>query len=190
MRTTPPCLARFWAGVLGRELTVDPDDPDVVVLLPNDDTEFRIEFSPTQEPKTGPNQMHFDLTSQSLEEQQATVAQGARARRPAPRHRPGPGRGPRGAWPTPRATSSASSQPGNNFLADTGLIGALSSDGTQAGRLLLERGARLAAGLGPGRGDRDPVAARRLEDLLGRSARGAEAREEPPAPRHRATCRR
>ncbi len=68
----PPALARFWAGVLRRELVDDPDGG--IALLPNDGTGFRIEFFPTQAPKTVPNQMHFDLTSATLEEQQATVA--------------------------------------------------------------------------------------------------------------------
>ncbi len=47
-----------------------------------------------------------------------------------------------------------------------------------AGQVLLERSAGLAVGLGPGPGDRDPVAGRRSEDRLGRSAGGAEDREE------------
>ena len=68
----PPRLARFWAGVLGWEMTDDPQEG--VALLPSDDTGFRLRFVPTQEPKTGPNQMHFDLTSTSLEDQQRTVA--------------------------------------------------------------------------------------------------------------------
>ena len=57
----PPRLARFWAGVLGREMADDRDG--VIALLPSDDTGFRIDFSPTQERKAGPNSMHFDLTS-------------------------------------------------------------------------------------------------------------------------------
>ena len=64
-------LARFWAGVLRRETFDDPDDG--LVLLPSDQHDLRIEFQTVQEPKTGPNQMHFDLTSTSLEDQQATV---------------------------------------------------------------------------------------------------------------------
>jgi hypothetical protein len=68
----PPRLARFWAGVLGWETADLPDDG--IAILPSDDTGFRIEFFPTQEPKIGPNQMHFHLTSTSLEDQQETVA--------------------------------------------------------------------------------------------------------------------
>ncbi len=125
----PALLARFWAGVLGRELVVDPDDPDVVVLLPNDDSEFPIEFAPTQEAKN--DQMHFDLTSQSLEEQQATVA---RALELGGRHLD-IGQGPDAkhvVMADPEGNEFCVIEAGNNFLADTGRIGALSSDGTQA----------------------------------------------------------
>jgi hypothetical protein len=67
----PAGLARFWAGVLGWEIADDPHD--VIALLPNDDTGFRLDFSLTEEQKAGPNQMHFDLTSTSLEDQQQTT---------------------------------------------------------------------------------------------------------------------
>src|SRR6266511_3957102 len=68
----PRRLAQFWSGLLGWESTDDPGGG--VVLLPSDDTGFRIRFLPTQERKLGQNRMHFDLTSTSLEEQQQTVA--------------------------------------------------------------------------------------------------------------------
>ncbi len=68
----PRGLARFWAGVLGWEIAKDPLDG--IALLPSDDTGFRLRFSSTQEKKSGPNQMHFDLTSRSLDDQQQTVA--------------------------------------------------------------------------------------------------------------------
>ena len=65
-------LAGFWAGVLAWEVTDDPRDG--IALLPSDDTGFRIRFLPTRERKVGQNQLHFDLTSTSLENQQQTVA--------------------------------------------------------------------------------------------------------------------
>jgi predicted enzyme related to lactoylglutathione lyase len=68
----PLRLALFWGGLLGWELVVEPENG--VALLPSDDSGFRIEFLPTQEPKVGQNQMHFDLTSTSLEDQRETVA--------------------------------------------------------------------------------------------------------------------
>ena len=100
------------------------------MLLPSDDTGFRIEFPPTQEPKCGQNQMHFDLTSQSLEEQQATVA---RALELGGRHID-IGQGPDAdhvVLADPEGNEFCVIEAGNNFLADTGFIGALSSDGTQ-----------------------------------------------------------
>ena len=127
----PALVARFWAGVLGRELTVDPEDPEVYVLPPNVDTEFQIDFAPTQEPKWGPNQMHFDLTSASAEEQQATVAKVLEL---GGRHLD-IGQGPdvdHVVMADPEGNELCVIPPGNNFLADTGDIGALSSDGTQA----------------------------------------------------------
>ena len=121
----PLRLARFWAGVLGREVA-----DDGLVLLPSDDTVFRIRFASTHEQKTVPNQMHFDLTSASLEEQQETVA---RALELGGRHID------IGQLPEelhvvladPEGNEFCVIEPGNNFLADTGFIGALSSDGSQ-----------------------------------------------------------
>lgn len=67
----PSGLARFWSGVLGWELAAGPDD-GVAVLHP-DPAGFRIRFLPGQEPKTGQNRAHFDLTSASPEDQRQTV---------------------------------------------------------------------------------------------------------------------
>jgi len=61
----PRRLADFWAGVLGWEPT--DGENESLRLIPSDDTGFDIRFLPSQEQKTGPNQMHFDLTSTSLE---------------------------------------------------------------------------------------------------------------------------
>ena len=68
----PVLLGRFWAGVLGWELAEESHDG--TVLLPSDDTGFRIRFHSSVQQKVGPNQIHFDLTSTSLEDQQETVA--------------------------------------------------------------------------------------------------------------------
>jgi predicted enzyme related to lactoylglutathione lyase len=124
----PRGLARFWGGVLRWESA--DDALDGVVLLPSDDTGFRLRFVATQEPKAGPNQMHFDLTSQSLEDQQATVARvlelGGRhldiGQLPDVKHV---------VLADPEGNEFCVIEPGNNFLADCGFIGALSSDGSQ-----------------------------------------------------------
>ena len=125
----PPRLAHFWAGVLGWETTDDPHDG--IALLPSDDTGFRLRFQLSQQQKAGPNTIHFDLTSTSLEDQQRTVARslelGARhidvGQLPEEGHV---------VLADPEGNEFCVIEPGNSFLADCGFIGALSSDGSQA----------------------------------------------------------
>ena len=124
----PLRLARFWAGVLGWEMAEDP--PDGITLLPGDDTGFQLDFFPTKDPKSGPNQMHFDLTSTSLEHQHRTVA---RALGLGARHID-IGQGPDDdhvVLADPEGNEFCVIEPGNDFLADCGFIGALASDGSQ-----------------------------------------------------------
>src|SRR4051795_2978089 len=125
----PLRLALFWAGVLGWEMA--DESHDGIALLPSGDTGFRIRCLPTQEKKTGQNQMHFDLTSTSLEDQQQTVARslGLGARHIDIGQRPEEGHV---VLADPEGNEFCVVGPGNNFLADTDFIGALSSDGTQA----------------------------------------------------------
>ncbi|MFE5716281.1 VOC family protein [Streptomyces sp. NPDC056501] len=129
----PPLLADFWAGFLGWEVSTAPDgDPgDGIVLLPSDDTGFRLRFLPRQEKKTVPNQLHFDLTSTSLDDQREVVA---RALDLGARHidigqTPDEGHV---VLADPEGNEFCVIEPGNNFLADCGFIGALSCDGSQA----------------------------------------------------------
>src|SRR3954451_11893842 len=120
----PRRLARFWAGLLGREAADD------VTLLPDDETGFRIRFVATEEPKAGQNRAHFDLTSASLEDQQRTVA---RALELGARHvdvgqRPEEGHV---VLADPEGNEFCVIEPGNAFLAGCGAIGALACDGTR-----------------------------------------------------------
>ncbi|MFC9429957.1 VOC family protein [Streptomyces sp. NPDC056987] len=124
----PHRLADFWAGVLGWETTDNAHDG--LTLLPGDDTGFRIRFLSSQEPKTAQNHMHFDLTSTSLEDQRETVA---RALALGGRHidigqRPEEGHV---VLADPEGNELCVIEPGNNFLADCGFIGALACDGSQ-----------------------------------------------------------
>ena len=124
----PLRVARFWSGVLGREMTDLPEDG--IALLPSEDAGLRIEFFPTQEPKVGPNQMHFDLTSTSLENQRETVSGALEL---GARHLD-IGQGPDAehvVLADPEGNEFCVIEPGNSFLADCGFIGALSCDGSQ-----------------------------------------------------------
>jgi catechol 2,3-dioxygenase-like lactoylglutathione lyase family enzyme len=124
----PLRLARFWAGVLGWEMV--NDGPDGFALLPNDDTGFRIEFFATEQRKVGPNRMHFDLTSTSLEGQQQTVARSLAlgAQHIDVGQRPDEGHV---VLADPEGNEFCVIEPGNRFLADCGFIGAVSCEGSQ-----------------------------------------------------------
>jgi predicted enzyme related to lactoylglutathione lyase len=124
----PARLERFWAGMLSWELAGGPADG--IAPPPGDDTGFVIRFLPTRQPKAGQNQMHFDLTSASLEDQRETVgralALGARhidvGQRPEEGHV---------VLADPEGNEFCVIEPGNKFLADCGFIGALACDGSQ-----------------------------------------------------------
>jgi catechol 2,3-dioxygenase-like lactoylglutathione lyase family enzyme len=124
----PLRLGGFWAGVLGWEL-ID-DGADGATLVPVDDTGFRLRFRPSDAEKAGQNRMHFDLTSQSLEEQQQTVARaldlGGRhidvGQLPEEEHV---------VLADPEGNEFCVIEPGNRFLAECGFIGAVSCDGSR-----------------------------------------------------------
>ncbi len=124
----PARLAHFWSGVLG--WTPADDEHDASTLLPTDDTGFSLCFVPTEVRKSGPNQIHLDLTSASPADQQQTVARalehGARhldvGQRPEEDHV---------VLADPEGNEFCVVGPDNHFLADCGLLGALSCDGSQ-----------------------------------------------------------
>ncbi|GHJ42899.1 hypothetical protein Cs7R123_02410 [Catellatospora sp. TT07R-123] len=125
----PHQLARFWSGLLGWQAADDPYGG--VALLPGDDTGFRLRFVASEQPKTLQNRMHFDLTSQSLEQQQQTVA---RALELGGRHidigqSPDD---PHVVLADPEGDEFCVIEPGNKFLAECGFVGALACDGSQA----------------------------------------------------------
>jgi predicted enzyme related to lactoylglutathione lyase len=124
----PGRLAEFWAAVLDWDMARESDDS--LALVPRDDTGFRIEFDLGQEAKAAQNQMHFDLTSTSLEDQQNTVTKsldlGARhidiGQRPEEGHV---------VLADPEGNEFCIIEPDNKFLADCGFFGALSCEGSQ-----------------------------------------------------------
>lgn len=124
----PSRLERFWAGMLGWELVGGPQDG--IAPPPGDDTGFLIRFLPTKRPKAGQNQMHFDLTSTSLDDQRQTVARALAlgARHTDVGQRPEEGHV---VLADPEGNEFCVIEPGNKFLAECGFIGALACDGSQ-----------------------------------------------------------
>ncbi len=126
--TRPSVLARFWSGLLDWKLTDDPSNG--IAIVPPVPAGFRIRFLPSQESRIGQNRAHFDLTSTSAEHQQQTVA---RALELGGKHidvgqLPEEGHV---VLADPEGNEFCVIEAGNEFLAETGFIGALACDGTQ-----------------------------------------------------------
>jgi len=126
--TDPLGLARFWAEALRWE--VADETGDGVSVEPTDGTRFRLDFRRVPEPKVGPNQIHLDLTSTSLDDQHTSVARlvelGARhidiGQGPDDEHV---------VLADPEGNELCMIEPGNSFLADCGRLGAINCDGTR-----------------------------------------------------------
>ena len=143
----PLRLARFWAEALRWD--IDDETGHEVSLVPTDATTFGIRFRPGEEPKVAKNRFHLDLTTTSLDDQQESVerlvALGARhidvGQAPDDTHV---------VLADPEGNELCLIEPGNNFLATCERLGSITCDGTPRGRVLLERRARMAVGVGSG----------------------------------------
>ncbi|WP_420113460.1 VOC family protein [Pseudactinotalea sp.] len=123
----PELLARFWAGMLERDIVVDDDG----MLLPGADGQLGLRFEADDAPPQPRHRMHLHLTSTSLADQQATVDRacdlGARhldvGQLPEDGHV---------VLADPAGFEFCVIEPGNGFLAGTGALGEVSGDGTRA----------------------------------------------------------
>ncbi|WP_329272467.1 VOC family protein [Streptomyces pseudovenezuelae] len=125
----PERLAHFWSGVLGWDRA--DDSYDGVALLSGNAAGYRLGFRPSPAQKIAQNRLHFDLTSSSLEDQQETVA---RALDLGAQHAD-VGQGPNASHVVladPEGNEFCVIEPGNNFLAGCGFVGALACDGSRA----------------------------------------------------------
>ncbi|MEU8263216.1 VOC family protein [Micromonospora sp. NPDC048999] len=124
----PARVARFWAGVLGREVV---EDVGGGALLPGDDTQLGLRFVPGRVEQVGPSRrLHLHLTSASLADQQHTVATALGldgghldvGQRPEEGHV---------VLADPEGNEFCVIEPGNKFLAGCGLLGEVACDGTR-----------------------------------------------------------
>ncbi|MFE5399284.1 VOC family protein [Streptomyces sp. NPDC056568] len=124
----PERLTHFWSGVLGLERT--EDFCNGIALRSGNDAGYHLGFRASEVQKTAQNRLHFDLTSSSPEDQQATVA---RALELGAQHAD-VGQGEDASHVVladPEGNEFCVIEPGNNFLAGCGFIGALACDGSQ-----------------------------------------------------------
>lgn len=124
----PARLARFWAGVLGWEIADDATED--FVLLPADEAGFRLRLAPTAEKKVGLNQIHFHLTSTSIEDQEQIVARSLELGAQHFNVGQGPEE-PHVVLADPEGNEFCVIEPGNNFLAGCGFLGELACEGSQ-----------------------------------------------------------
>ncbi|MEP7111935.1 MAG: VOC family protein [Ilumatobacteraceae bacterium] len=155
----PVRLTRFWASALN--WTFEERNDDEIGLVPTDDTRFRLLAEPVPERKTSQNRIHLDLTTTSLDDQKETVERlvelGARhidiGQGPDDKHV---------VLADPEGNEFCILEPGNEFLAGCGRLGAINCDGTRA------VGYFWSAALGwPLVWDQDEETAIRAPDLTG-----------------------
>jgi len=132
----PQRVAHFWARFLDREEVREPDGGIALPSRgwggrgdPGDGAGFDLRFVPSAEPRRGPNPWHFNLTSDSLDDQQDKVA---RALELGARHLD-IGQGPDATHVVladPGGNEFCVIQPGNKWLAECGFIGDVAGDGS------------------------------------------------------------
>jgi predicted enzyme related to lactoylglutathione lyase len=120
-------LAAFWAGVLGRDVVQEPGG----ALLPGWDTQVGLRFVTADTAKSGPNRLHLHLTSESIEDQQATVA---RVMELGGRHVDVGQLSDEDhvVLADPGGNEFCVIEPDNTFLSGCGFLGEISCDGTRA----------------------------------------------------------
>ncbi len=124
----PIRLARFWAAAL--EWQISEETADELAPAPTDGTTFTLLFCATTDDHVGANRIHLDLSSQSLDDQRATVARltelGAReidiGQGPHARHV---------VLADPDGNAFCVLEPGNSFVSQASRLGSITCDGTR-----------------------------------------------------------
>ena len=122
----PLRLARFWAEALHGK--IKDETREEIVLLPTDGTSLPTLFLPVPDEKVGQNRIHLDLTTTSIEDQRDTI----RRLLELGGQRVDIGQGPdepHVVLDDPEGNELCIIEPGNNFLAGCGRLGAINCDG-------------------------------------------------------------
>jgi hypothetical protein len=124
--TDAAVVAAFWAGLLDREVLVEPGG----ALVPGDQTQIGLRFVTSGTAQVGARRLHLHLTSTSLDNQQRTVE---KALRLGGRHHD-VGQAPEDRFVVladPEGNELCVIEPGNKFLSGTGFLGEVTCDGTR-----------------------------------------------------------
>ena len=125
--TDPQRMAAFWAEALGWDIGESEGE---TALIPTDDTGFVILFEPAGRKASGQNNIHLDLTTTSLADQQSMVDRLIAA---GGSHLDIGQRGEEGhvVLADPEGNELCVIEPHNNFLAGCPRLGAINADGTR-----------------------------------------------------------
>lgn len=118
--------AAFWAGLLDRELVIEPG----AALVPGNETQVGLRFVTSERRPTGRPRLHLHLTSSSLEGQQRTIDKVVSL---GGRHADVGQRGTEAfvVLADPEGNELCVIEPGNRYLADTGYLGEVTCEGTR-----------------------------------------------------------
>jgi hypothetical protein len=122
----PSVVAAFWAGLLDREVLVEPGG----TLVAGDQTQAGLRFVASDAAQVGSRRLHLHLTSSSLDDQRQMVE---KALRLGGRH-DDVGQAPDDGFVVladPEGNELCVIEPGNTFLAGTGLLGEVTCEGTR-----------------------------------------------------------
>ena len=128
----PRTVARFWAELLGWQITVDRPDSVEVAAPDPDAADVALTFLPTTRPKSGKNRIHLDLVGHSLDHQRVQVDRAlALGARPADI---GQGEVPWSVLTDPEGNEFCVLEPREEYV-DTGAVAAIVVDTPHPGQL-------------------------------------------------------
>lgn len=125
--TDAGAVARFWAGLLDREMIPE----SAGVFVPGNSTQVGLRFVSSETEQLGRPRLHLHLTSNSLADQQRTVETALRLGG----HHLDVGQDADADFVVladPGGNELCVIAPGNNYLAGTGYLGEVTCDGTRA----------------------------------------------------------